>query len=101
MNNIKLSNKIVDLLNKKYNDYIIIDNIKKLKLLINNNYDVIYVCKNRIYKCIIKEIMCDTIIKIIQKNKIRLIYLNDKLFLFRKKNDLRSILNNIIKNQSI
>ena len=64
-----------------YSDYYFLEDNNDLHNFINDDYNIIYMDKNWMTKCSIIEIMSENIIKVKTKNKNKLIYLDDKLFL--------------------
>ena len=79
-----------------YNDYIYLEDKSNLGYFINKEYDIIYIFKNRIRKIELLEIMSENIIKIRYRKRIQLMYLDNRYFFYRKREDLRSILKNLI-----
>lgn len=83
---------------KKYSDYIYLVNNKELSKYINSGDDIVYIeRRKRIRKAKLLRVMDINIIEI-KNRKTKMIYLNNKVILYRKKNDLRNILSNLINN---
>ena len=83
---------------KKYSDYIYLVNNKELSKYINSGDDIVYIeRRKRIRKAKLLRVREINIIEI-KNRKTKMIYLNNKVILYRKKNDLRNILSNLINN---